>query len=109
MFARENWIKASIRDYDFMFRKLLELGQNLLLELFTTVVSIEDFSLRRSPRCGATTEEENNNMDTVAIELIKQWREKEAARDTESGLSMRQVNMQVSRAVVASLSFSYIY
>ena len=54
----------------------------------------------------ATTEAENNNVDTVGIELTNRWRKKEATRGSEAGLSMREVYTQVSRAVVATLWFS---
>ena len=57
-------------------------------ELFTTGVFIGDFSLRRIPRRGATTEEDNNNVNTSAIELINQWRKREVERGTEVGLLM---------------------
>ena len=57
-------------------------------ELFTTGVLIGDFSLRRSPQHGATMEEENNNVDTEAIELIDQWGKRDKSRGTESGLLM---------------------
>ena len=67
LFARENRRKASIGDYDTMFRNLLERGQKMHPELFTTDFFIGDFSLRRSPMHGETTEEENNNMYTAAI------------------------------------------
>ena len=62
--------KASIGDYDPTFRNLLEQGQKMNLELFNTGVSIGDFSLRRSPSRGATTEAENNNVETASIKLI---------------------------------------
>ena len=39
-------------------------------EFFTTGVFIRDFSLRRIPRRGATTEAENNNVETAAIKII---------------------------------------
>ena len=52
-------------------------------ELFTTGFFIGDFSVRRSPRRGTTTEAEDNNMDTADIELINQWRKKEEERGTE--------------------------
>ena len=62
LFAKDNGRKSRIGDYDPMFRNLLEQGQNIHSELFTTGVLIGDFSLRRIPRCGATTEAENNNV-----------------------------------------------
>ena len=75
-------------------------------ELFTTRLSILDFSIRGSPLLGSTTEAENNNVETVSIEFIHQWRKMEADRGTEEGLSMRHVYMQVSISVVAALGFS---
>ena len=58
-------------------------------ELFATGVFIGDFSLKRSLRRGATTEAENKNVDTAAIELINRWRKRGSARRTEAGLSMQ--------------------
>ena len=46
-------------------------------ELFTTGFFIGYFSLRRSPRRGATTETENDNVYTADIELINRWRKRE--------------------------------
>ena len=59
-----------------MFINLMERGQNLHPELFATGVFIEDFSLIKSPWRGATTEAENNNVDTVDIKLINMWRKR---------------------------------
>ena len=109
MFARDNGSKAIIGDYDLIFRNLLERGQEMHLWLFTTGFFIVCFSLRRIPRRGATTEAENKNVDTADIELINRWRNREAARGTESVISMWQVYTQVSRTVVASLRFSNIH
>ena len=82
MFARYNGQNVSIEDYDPMFRNLMERGQKLYPELFAPGVFIGDFSLRRIPRCGATTEAENKNVDTVAIKLIHRWRRRGAERGT---------------------------
>ena len=70
MFARNNERKASILEHDPMFRNKLERGKNMHPELFTKGFFIVDFSLRGSPKHGATTEAENNNADTGAIKLI---------------------------------------
>ena len=88
MFARDNRRKTSIGDYDPMLRSLLDQGQKIHPELFTTGVSIRDFSLGRRPRRGATTEAENNNVNTADIEIINAWRKREATRGTEESLSM---------------------
>ena len=106
MFAREMGKKASLGDYDPIFRDYVERAMKLKKGLFSKAVSVDNYSLRRSLRRGATTEAENNNVDPVAIELINRWRKKESARGAEAGLSMRQVYTQVSRAIVAVLRFS---
>ena len=67
MFTRDNRRKASIGDYDTMFRNLLGRGKNMHPELFSTGVFIGYFSLRRILRCGATTEAEIKNVETAAI------------------------------------------
>ena len=77
LIARDNRLKPIIGDYDTMFINFLERVQKLQPELFTTGLSIEDFSLRRIPRRGATTEEGNNNGETVAIKLINWCRKRE--------------------------------
>ena len=102
LFARPKGCKASLGDYDPLFRDYLERAQKARPKLFTAGVPIKDFSLRRSLRRGATTESENNNVDKVAIELTNRQRKKEAARGAEAGLFMRQVYTQVSRVVVAA-------
>ena len=108
MFYRDNGSKASIGDYDHIPRNLLERGQKMHPEFLTTGFFIGNFSLRRSLRRGATTEAENKNVDTEAIEIINICRKREATRGTEAGLSMRQVYTQVYKAVVESLRFSQI-
>ena len=106
LFARKTGKKASLGDYDPMFRDYVERAMKLKKGLFSKAVSVDNYSLRRSLRRGATTEAENNNVDPIAIELINRWRKKESARGAEAGLSMRQVYTQVSRAIVAVLRFS---
>ena len=79
------------------------------LEFFTTGVFIGYFILGRSPRHEATTEAENNNLDSAYNKIINRWRKRDKARGAVAGLSVRQVYTQVSRSVMASLSFSQIH
>ena len=74
--------------------------------MFTKGVLIGDFSLKRNPRRGSTTEEENKNVDTAAIELINIFRKREAARGKGAGPSMLKLYTHVFRDVVDSLPFS---
>ena len=106
LFARARGGKASFGDYDPLFREYLTRLREQDPGLFTQVVKIEDYSLRRSPRRGAITTAANNKVDETTIELIGRWRKKEAAKGAEPGLSMRQVYTQVSHAVEALSRFS---
>ena len=106
LFANKDGNRASLGDFDPLFRDYLERLRQANPDVFLTSVSIEDYSLRRSLRRGATTTSQNNKVDGVAIDLINRWRKKEAAKGAEAGLSMRQVYTQVSQAVVAALRFS---
>ena len=49
----------------------------------------------------------NHNVDIKVIELIKQWRKKEAARGSEAGLPMRQVYTQVRSTLPTMKEFSH--
>jgi hypothetical protein len=95
--------KASLGNYNPLFREYLARAQKAQPKLFVAAVPINNFSLCMSLLRGATTTKvENNNMDMVRIELINRWRKKEADRGAEADLSMMQVHMQVSMAMVAA-------
>ena len=73
---------------------------------FSKAVDIRNYSLRRSPRRGATTTAANNKVDETTTELIGRWRRREKARGAEPGLPMRQVYTQVSNALEALIRYS---
>ena len=106
LFARKNGGKASLGDYDSLFRDYLSRLRTSNPSTFSQGVDIRDYSLRRSPRRGAVTTAANNQVDETTTELIGRWRKKEKARGAEPGLPMRQVYTQVSAAVEALLRFS---
>jgi hypothetical protein len=106
LFARRNGSKASLGDYDSLFRDYLTRLRTSNSAAFSKGVDIRDYSLRRSPRRGAVTTAANNQVDETTTELIGRWRKKEKARGAEPGLPMRQVYTQVSAAVEALLRFS---
>ena len=106
LFVRKNNGKATLGDYDSLFRDYVARAQKKYPKRFSEAVTINDYSLRRSLRRGATTEARNNKVDTAAVELVNRWRKKEAARGAEAGLTMRQVYTQVTRAIKTVLRFS---
>ena len=77
LFAKRNGKRSSLGDYDPLFKDYIERAMKSQKKLFSSAVAVKDYSLRRSLRRGATTETENNKVDTVAIELINRWRQKE--------------------------------
>ena len=106
LFARRNGSKASMGDYDPLFRDYLVRVQERYPGRFSKGVDIRDYSLRRSPRRGATITASNNKVDETTIELVNRWCRKEAAKGAEVGLPMRQVYTQVSTALEATIRFS---
>ena len=88
LFARWNGSKASLGDYDFLFRDYLTHLRTSNLAAFSQGVDIRDDSLWRSPRRGAITTAANNRVDETTMELIGRWRKKEKARGAEPGLPM---------------------
>ncbi|KAL7530332.1 hypothetical protein ACHAXR_005039, partial [Thalassiosira sp. AJA248-18] len=101
LFARKDKSRASLGDYDDLYRTYMERTMQRFPSLFSKGVDVKDYSLRRSLRRGSTTTATNNNVDPMIIELINRWRKKEAARGAEAGLPMRQVYTQVSNAIDA--------
>ena len=67
---------------------------------------VEDFSLWRSGRSGATTEATNNNVPQQVIETMGRWRKRELAKGTEPGLPMRQVYLRAKHAIPTMLLFA---
>lgn len=92
--------------YDALLTEYLTLAQiHFPAEVGETAV-IEDFSLWRSGRRGATTEARNHNVDEGVITLMGRWRKREKARGSEPGLPMSQVYTQVKNSVPAMLTFA---
>jgi len=106
LFVRPEGGRAKFGDYDPIFRDYLTRVRNQYPNLIAASTDIDDYSLRRSGRRGATTEATNRDVDPKTIELINRWRKKEAARGTEPGLPMRQVYTEVSKSLEALLRFS---
>ena len=106
LFQRSDKSRASMGDYNEVFRGYLERTRNRYPSRFTNTIKIEDFSLRRSPRRGSTTHASNNMVDPVAIELINRWRKMEAARGALPGLAMRQVYTQLSGVLDSLLRYA---
>ena len=106
LFARPNGDKASLGDYNPLFRDYMERTKTRFSERFSKGVDIREYSLRRSPRRGATTHAANNKVDETTTELVSRWRKREKAKGAEPGLSMRQVYTQVSSALEAQVRYS---
>jgi len=106
MFTRPEGGRAKYGDYDPLFRDYLARVKAKYPKLIAASTEVDDYSLRRSGRRGATTEATNRDVDQKTIELINRWRKKEAARGTEPGLPMRQVYTEVGKSLEAMLRFS---
>ena len=106
LFSKRGGQKGKMSDYDGMFKELLTLVKLNHPKVMPDSIKIEDFSLWRSGRRGATTEATNRNVDTKVIEAINRWRRKEAAKGAEAGLPMRQVYTAAKHTLQVMLQFS---
>ena len=91
LFARANRDKASLKDYNPLFKDYMERTLVRFPDRFSKGIDIQEYSLRRLPRRGATTHAANNKVDKTTTELISRWRKREKAKGAEPGLTMRQV------------------
>jgi hypothetical protein len=92
--------------YDPLLIELLDQVKTHFKGVISPSTEVEDFSLWRSGRRGATTEAHNQGVPQSIIDLMGRWRSREAAKGAEPGLPMRQVYTQVKSAVNAMLLFA---
>ena len=92
--------------YDPLLTEYLQLVKTHLVEAIGATTEVEDFSLWRSGRSGATTEATNNNVPQQVIETMGRWRKREMARGTEPDLPMHQVYLRVKHALPTMLLFA---
>jgi hypothetical protein len=95
--------------YDPLFLEMLTRARSSRPECMDQVVELEDFSLWRSGRRGATTEAGNQKVSAHVIDLMGRWRQKEAAKGSQPGLPMRQVYTQVKSSFPAMLLYSEVF
>ena len=103
---RPDITRAHFSDNDDDFRCILGLVKERHPSLISTSTDLHDFSLWRSLRWGALLETTNQGVDPMVIELINQWRKKEAAKGLEAGLPMRQVYTQVQDTIPKMIQYS---
>jgi hypothetical protein len=110
---REGWVFADAKgrrmrfcQYDPLLLDLLTRARENSPGYMDQIIEIEDFSLWRSGRRGATTEAGNQQVGQHIIDLMGRWRQKELARGTQPGLPMRQVYTQVKSSFPAMLTYS---
>jgi hypothetical protein len=106
LFQCPRGIRQKFRKYDAMLRVLIGAARDHQPRLLPEVVETVDFSLWRSPRCGAMLETTNQVVPKKVIKLVNWWCKKEAAKGSEPGLPMRQVYTQVRSTLPTMLKFS---
>ena len=97
---------ATKGDYNPLFKDYIQRTLVRFPDRFSKRIDIREYSLRRSPRRGATTHAASNKVDKTTTELISRWRKRENAKGAEPGLTMRQVYTQVSSALEAQVRYS---
>ena len=106
LFEQKSGKPAKFGTYQDYFQILIDLVRQQDPRLLQSSVKTTDFSLWRSLHRGVVLETTNHNVDIKVIELINQWRKKEAARGSEAGLPMRQVYTQVRSTLPSMKEFS---
>ena len=106
LFANAEGKRVSLNAYEGEFRRLLTEARKKDPKIFPPKAEIDDYSLRRSLRRGATTQATNNKVSGTTIQLVNRWRQREAARGAEPGLSMQQVYTDALSAIDRTLCFS---
>ena len=106
LFAKANGTRREFSYYDPMLLDYLGKARKADPSIMSELANLEDFSLWRSPRSGATTEASINGVPGRIIELMGRWRKKEYARGTSPGLAMRQVYTRVRDILPKLLQFN---
>jgi hypothetical protein len=105
-FADGKGRRKRLSDYDPLLIEHLTTAKDRDSAAFGTTIEIEDFSLWRSGRRGATTEATNNGVPQLVIETMGRWRKKEMAKGAQPGMPMRQVYLEVKNAIPTMLRFA---
>ena len=106
MFADSQGRRRKFGFYDPFFLEMLSRARGSRPGCMDPIVELEDFSLWRSGRRGATTEAGNQKVSGHVIDLMGRWQQKEAAKGSQPGLPMRQVYTQVKSSFPAMLLYS---
>jgi hypothetical protein len=106
LFQSDQGIQFKFCRYNPTFWVLINAARALYLTLLPDVVETGDYSLWRSPRQGTVLETTNQDVSEKVIVLVNRWCKKEAAKELEPRLPMRQVYMQVRNTLPTMLKFS---
>ena len=106
LFEMRAGVRAKFGKYGPTFRSLVALARARNPHLVPLAIKLENFSLWRSPRRGAVLETTHRGIDSKVMELINQWRSKEAAKGSVPNLPMRQVYTEVRSTLPTMLLYS---
>ena len=102
--------RASCGDLDIKLHDILQRVQHLFPRLIPTSVDIVDeTSVRRGPRRGATAEAQNVQIPKAVIEANNRWRKHERARGTTPGISMMKRYSDAKASVPTLIRFQRVF
>lgn len=105
-FADDKGQKQKMTYYDAFLTNHMNMSAAAYPDLIGEMMDLEQLSLWRSGRRGATTAAHNNRVDEGVIMLMGRWRKVEQAKGTNPGLPMSQVYTEVKHSVPAMLKFA---
>jgi hypothetical protein len=105
-FSDNNGQKQKMSYYDVILTEHMATAAAAYPDVIGETMDLEQFSLWRSGRRGATTVARNHGVDKGIITLMGRWRKVEQAKGTKPGLPMSQVYTEVKHSVPAMLKFA---
>ena len=98
---------ATVKELDVLLHRFLLLVQERRVDLIPATVDVtRDYSMRRSPRRGSTSQARNRKVPEDIINLINRWRKEERARHRDATHVMMEHYTDVIVAVEALLQYS---
>ena len=105
-FANAKGQKQRMAYYDVFLTEHMNSMAVAYPDVIGRTTDLEQYSLWRSGRRGATTAARNNGVDEGVITLMGRWRKAEQSKGTKPGLPMSQVYTEVKQSVPAMLKFA---
>jgi len=108
LFRTSKGKRACIGDLDVKLRALLREVQTKYPNVIGDAENLNDYSMGRSGRRGATAEAQNSKIPEPVIEANNRWRKRFRSKGLTPGMSMMERYSDAKASVPALITFSYL-